>query len=70
MILSLILALIVFFLFLELYRNQLHIQEYLFPLRLVRVEVFLVCYSLAQARVDTVQDDVGNIIDCYLGMNM
>ena len=69
MLLSLSLTSVILFFLLELGSDEVHVEEFVFPLGWVRAEVFVECHSLAEARSDTVQDDVDEVMAGYLGIN-
>ena len=63
-------ALVILFLLLELISDEVLTEKFVLLLRGIRAEVVLVCYCLAEARVDVIQDDVDEIIVHYLGMDI
>ena len=58
MLLPLTLASVILFLFLELGSDEVHVEEFLLPLRWVRLELLIICHDLTEVRGDTVQDDI------------
>ena len=45
-------------------------KEILLPLRLFRAEFFVTCHGLAEARGNTVQNDVDEVMVSYLGVDI
>ena len=70
MLLPLSLASVILFLLLELDVDQVHLKEFLLSLGWVLMEVFLMCHSLAEARGDTVQDDIDEMMVTHLGIDI
>ena len=54
----------------ELGGDEVYVEEFLLPLRWVRAEVFIVCHSLAEARGDTIQDDIDQVVVGQLGIDI
>ena len=59
---------VIFIIVLEPHGDEVHVEEFLFPLVWVRAEVFVVCHCLAKARGDAFQDDINQMLDCHLGI--
>ena len=57
-------------LLLELSGEEIHVAEFFLPIAGVRAEVFIVCHSLGQARADTVQNDIDQVVVCHLGIDI
>ena len=57
-LLPLTLTSVILFLLLERTGDEVYVEEFHLPLGWVRMEFFVMCHSLAEARGDTVQDDV------------
>ena len=70
MFLPLTLTSVILFLLLELDSDKVHVEEFLVPLGRVRTEVFVVCHGLAEARGDTVQDEVNEVMVSHLGVDI
>ena len=70
MLLSLTLAPIILFLLLEPSGAQIHMTEYLVPLRWVKGEVFIMYHGLAQARCDTLQEHLHKMMVRHLSINI
>ena len=68
-LLLLTLASVILFLFLELSSDKVHMEEFLLPLEWVRTEVFVMCHGLAQARSDTIQDDIDEVMVSHLSID-
>ena len=64
------LTFVIFFLFLELGGDKVHMDEFLLPLGWVTTEVFVMCHGLAEARGDTVQDDINKMMVSHLGIDI
>ena len=45
-------------------------EEFLLLLRWVRVEVFVMCHGLVEARCNTIQDDVNEVMVNHLGIDI
>ena len=70
MLLPLTLTFVILFLLLELGGDEVHVKEFFLPLGWVRTEVFVMCHGLAEARGDTVQDDIDEVVVSYLGIDI
>ena len=69
-ILSLTLTLVILLLLLELSGDEVRVEEFLLPLGWVRTEVFVMCHGLAEARSDTVEDDVDQVVVDHLSIDI
>ena len=69
-LLPLTLTSVILFLLLELGGNEVHVEEFLLPLGWVRTEVFVMYHGLAEARGDTVQDDIDKVMVRHLGIDI
>ena len=70
MLLPLTLTSVILFLFLELGGDEVHVEEFLLPLGWVRTDVFVMCHGLAEAKDDTVQDDVDQVVVGHLSIDI
>ena len=70
MLLTLTRISVILFLFLELEGAEVHVEEFLLPLREFSAEVFIVHHGLVEARSDIVQDDIDLMVVCYLGIEI
>ena len=61
---------VILFLLLQVGDDKVYKGEFLLPLGWVKAEVFPVCQSLAEARVDTLQDDINQVVVSHLGMDI
>ena len=68
--LPLTLTSVILFLLLELSSDEVHVEEFIFPLGWIRAEVLVMCHGLAETRSDTVQDDVNELVICHLGTHI
>ena len=64
------LAFVILFLLLELGGDEVHVEECFLPLGWVRTEDFVMCHGLAEARRDTVQDDIDEVVVRHLGIDI
>ena len=69
-LLPLTLTFLIFFLLLELGGDEVHMEEFFLPLGWVRTEVFVMCHGLAEARGDTIQDDIDEVMLHHLGVDI
>ena len=69
-LLSLTLTSVIMFLLLELGSDEVHVEELLFPFGWIGAEVFVVSHGLAEARGNTVQDDVDEVMVSQLGVDI
>ena len=69
-LLPLTLTSVILFLLLELGSDEVHVEEFFLPLGWVRTEVVVMCHGLAEARGDTVQDDIDEVMVSYLGIDI
>ena len=58
------------FLLLELNGDEVHVQDFLFPLVCVCAEVSIVCYGLRKSSGNTVQDGIDNMLVDYLDLHI
>ena len=59
---------IILCLLLEIGNDEVNVVEFLLPLGWVWGEVFVVCHSLSELRVDTVHNDIDNVVVSHLGI--
>ena len=69
-LLPLTLTSVILFLLLEFGSDEVHVEKFLLPLVWVRAEVCLVCHGLVEARDNTIQDNVDEVVVSHLGIDI